>query len=168
MHTRVLTLLTAILLLLATAVFGDDKPKQCITKWLVAGPVVAKPPVFDTLKNVKGEAFKTAELLKGTKTILLGLEPEKGQTIGQFVWQEEPTDKMNQLHFGTRKGENWLYYAASNIILDRFQKVKFTITCPAIFEMYVDGTKASSKYSFDEPKAKEIGKTEVEQKLERG
>lgn len=168
MHTRVPTLLTALLLLLATAVFGDDKPKQCITKWLVAGPIVAKTPVFDTLKNVKGEAFKTAELLKSTKTIVLGLEPEKGQSIGQFVWQEEPTDKMNQLHFGTRKGENWLYYVATNIILDRFQKVKFTITCPAIFEMYIDGTKASSKYSFDEPKAKEIGKTELEQKLERG
>lgn len=168
MHTRVLVLFFAMMLLLATAVFGDDKPKQSITKWLIAGPVVVKPPVFDTVKNVKGETFKTADLLKAPKTILSGLEPEKGQTIGQSTWQEEPTDKMNQLHFGTRKGENWLYYVASNFYLNRYQKVKFTITCPAMFELYIDGTKATSKYSFDEPKAKEIGKAEVDQKLERG
>lgn len=168
MPTRLLVATTALLFLLVSTTFGEDKAKQHISKWLIAGPQVLKPPVFDTVKNVKGEVFKTADLLKNHKLVLQGLEPAKDQTFGQFTWQEETTDKMYQLHYATRKGENWLYYFATNVYSTRYQKIKLVITCPAIFEVYIDGTKATSKYAYDEPKAKAIGKTEVEQKLERG
>ncbi len=161
-------LFTTMLAFAVLTAFAQTHNEKIINQWLIAGPVNVNVPLFDTIKNVKGDKYVKANLLKYNAVALQDIKPEKGKSISGQKWEVCNADKSGQLQIKTNEENNQIYYFATYVYADSWQKVSISIKSPLMFELYIDRIKVSSKYSFDAADAKETGKADYEVKMERG
>jgi dipeptidyl aminopeptidase/acylaminoacyl peptidase len=158
------------LILLSGFTFSENNSSQNkikIDKWLVAGPVPIKMPVFAELKNVNGKKFKPADLLKfNTKKIE---EPFEDST---FLINENKEIKWVLTYDSvyitplddSKFNKAWI---ATYIYVDRFISLKINTETHQCFELYVDNKKKLSKYSAT-ANIKKADKKSCKLNLERG
>ncbi len=146
----------------------DNKDELNIDAWLAAGPFEVKKPFFDTVENLDGEIFQAKDLLKQVYFMVEGLKPVEGEVFSwpgkEGAWTRQHVDQEGRATWGKTgvddKGRqsrekqeertgNRLMIAAAYVKADRFIEAELKISSPMMFEVYVDGKMAFSKYIFD-------------------
>lgn len=151
-----------------------QKNEVIVYEWLKLGAFEVKKPAFSDQKNLKGEVFEMADLLKSDPVPISILNPVEGQTVlwkdenliwvkvtaakNDFIYPENiPDDHTSQITF-----------LAAYIEAERWLKAELEIQSPQMFEFYLDGELIGSKKTSDKADAKEVGKETKQLKIEKG
>ncbi len=148
---------------------GNDSTKNilAVNQWLTAGPVTVKPPLFSELKNVKGESFNNARLLKHqTKAIEKPVAEKVFLKINDkdFPWIKRPDFNGFATTDTTHLQKGW---QAAYLFTDRFLEVTIEVKSKQCFELWVDGEKKTALYQ-PADKGKDAISKKATLHLERG
>lgn len=132
-----------------------------VGNWLATGPVDVFLPAFHNRNNMDGKTFKPSDLLK--MHIKKVENPVSGKTFSssgnkEINWKKAQTGKSGSLIVPTAHKSNYaINWQAVYLNADQWIEPTFEITTSQCFELFVDGKKSASNYSFTkegkEPKA---------------
>jgi len=127
-----------------------------LNKWLKAGNIEVKLPVFNYIENTKGDTFGKKELLTFRYLNIQDLQPQKSTVLIwennlSYNWKEIKTKTDSYIYPNNGQSSNidQICYIASYIETDRFASLKLQCTSPQMFELYVNGEKKLSNYSIE-------------------
>ncbi len=125
---------------------------ETVENWLTAGPIGAFMPAFHDRNNMDGKTFKAADLMK--MHIKKVENPASGKTFylsggKEINWKKMPTGKSGNLIIPTSsKSDYAINWQAFYLNAEQWMKPAFEITTSQCFELFVDGKKSASNYSF--------------------
>lgn len=149
------------ILLLATALFADEKPVSRsipISQWLVAGPIPALLPIYPTEKNIKGETFDLADQLAFDHADVHSWRPVDGASLSwdgtsTYQWLAMDADTHGVvIHSGGEKNQPEMMYLAAYIDVRKFTKATLKISGFHLFRVLVDDKWVVQKKKADQPK----------------
>ncbi len=165
MRIKHFTFLLAVLWSLNMIAQNNDTATISLTieNWLSAGPVPFHLPAFHDQNNLDGKTFQPADLLK---MHLKKIEkPVAGELFidsggNEIIWKKAKSGKSGNMpgsySHDSEYAVNWQAVYAN---VSEWMEPEVKITTPQCFELYVDGKKKASRYSFTkndkEPKAVE-------------
>ncbi len=141
---------------------------------LKLGAIDIKAPAYDSVKNLKGETFGKKKFIDFDYLNPNKLNPRLDEKLSingvEFEWKKVKADKENFLiaERNPKKDVDQLCYFAAFIDVDRWVEPTIEITCPHLFQAYLDGVLLTSKKSLDKDDAEEIGCSSKKCKLENG
>ncbi len=141
---------------------------------LKLGAIDVKAPAYDSVKNLKGETYCIKDLIDFDYLNPDKLNPRLDEKLSingvEFEWEKIKANKENFLMAGRnpKKNIDQLCYFAAFIDVDRWVEPTIEITCPQLFQAYLDGVLLTSKKSLDKDDAEEIGSSSKKCKLENG
>ncbi len=145
-----------------------------IDEMLRMGNIRIKTPAYDTIENLKGNTYSKEDLLESDYLRINKLKPQQNTSITingiDFEWEKAKTNKDNFLlaEHRQKKGIDQLGYFATYIEVDRWMEAEIKISCPQLFQAFLNGNLLTSKTSIDEEYAEEIGSNQKKCKLENG
>jgi len=175
-----LTVATFLHVFLFTPILGfcQDPPNGrneiFIEEMLSLSAIEIKPPVYDSIENLKGERFNSDNLLAFDYLRVDELKPGPDYKIKvagrELEWAKTKANKEDFVVVDRRPNEELaqLCYLASYIMVDRWFEVNIEITSPQLFEVYLDGKLITSKKAVDSDDADKVGSKSKKCKLEAG
>ncbi len=120
-----------------------------INEWLKAGSIGVENPAFAQKENVKGDKFKSSDLLKMPIIDLTSLTPKDGAPFldTKTAWTIQKAGSDSSLYYSFQEGGNRIGFLATYIATESFWKGKLAIESTAAFEAYWDGVKTADRYS---------------------
>jgi dipeptidyl aminopeptidase/acylaminoacyl peptidase len=181
-NTRIAIVCILILLIVPSLGNGlekaETKAQITISNWLALGPIEAPLPVFNEIKNIKGNAFDLKSVLKFEHVSLQNWKPEPGNEI---QWDRSRTLRWEGLKADTdgfiylpmfQDAVPKVYYLAVYIEAKRWLKTNVQLFSHHLFQVYVDDKmiveKNSSEKSKDDSSKTEPGNIAQDLKLEQG
>jgi dipeptidyl aminopeptidase/acylaminoacyl peptidase len=164
------TVLPAFLLALVSfPAYAVEEQDSIMTldEWLVSDTKELFLPAFHEQKDLKGKTFEIADLLKSYPLPFdnPGLKTDNQATDG---WHAQKADAEGDLRFKTdQQYEIAVVSQALYLETPGWSSVKVHVASPQCFELYLNGSKMLSKYSFTSGDA-EPKEEEAELKLEPG
>ncbi len=173
MKTKHLFFILAITWTLNLAARSEDTTSVSLTvdHWLSAGPVPVLMPAFHDQNNLDGKTFKAADLLK--MQIKKVDNPSAGGVFyisngKKIAWKKTKAGKSGGMPVTHNPGSDYaVNWQAVYAQVSQWMEPTVKITTPQCFELYVDGKKVASKYSFT-TKDKKPKTVEKQIKLETG
>jgi len=118
-------------------------------EWLTAGSIKVYEPALAKTENVKGDNFKTTDLLKMPLVDITRMIPQKGmQLAGKDVnWAEVTIANDSSVYYSFPGDGNRIGFLATYIQAENFWKGKLAIESTAAFEAYIDDSKTADRYT---------------------
>jgi dipeptidyl aminopeptidase/acylaminoacyl peptidase len=129
--------------------FAATAQEHLIEKWLVAGGISVNEPALASTKNVNGEIFKSADLLKQPLIDLSNVFPHVGSSLKGFnvSWNEMVVNKDSSLYFSFPAKGYQVAFLSAFVEADNFWNGNLGIESTLPFEAYVGNVKAADRYS---------------------
>lgn len=136
-------------LALFLSVFALTAQDVLVQKWLVAGPFPALEPALSHIENVKGEKFKTSELLKMPILSIDQLVPKSGSSLAgtSLSWAEQVAGADSTLNISISGNGNRIGFVATYFETENFWKGQLAVESVVPFESYLGAGKVSDRYS---------------------
>ncbi len=166
-----------VFMMLITTAFAqntDEVQTVQIDTWLKSGNYSLMLPVYESVENVKGEAFGYSDLLKYAYLDAKSMKPAEGDTLlwhGEVTrWEEIKTAKNGFARAARRheRSSDQLTYFAAYISTDRWMDATIHIKSPQLFQAFLNGKPIATKSSLDAADASETGGEKKSLDLERG
>ena len=115
-----------------------------INEWLKAGSIGVENPAFAQKENVKGDKFKSSDLLKMPIIDLTSLTPKDGAPFldTKTAWTIQKAGSDSSLYYSFQEGGNRIGFLATYIATESFWKGKF------FSRYYLELYKIGNKYSY--------------------
>ena len=169
--------LLLVLLMCSFRLISQEKAGEeeiIVNSWLVAGPFEVRKPLFDSIEDMKGNIFQVEDLLKSDYFDVLDFRPADRNEIAwpgsRKSWKTEHAGEENSIELsgtGSKTGFS-IVLAAIYINSRRWQEAAVEVQSPLMFEVFLDGEKVLSKYSFDKEEDTIPGAESVKQVFETG
>ncbi|MFO8022596.1 MAG: prolyl oligopeptidase family serine peptidase, partial [Perlabentimonas sp.] len=139
----------SVILLLVTYLSASFAQDELVEKWLVAGPIDVYEPAMSSVENVKGNTFKTSELLKQPLIDHNQLLPKKGSSIEgtDLIWTEMEVESDSSIYLSYLDNNHQIAYLSAYIEAKNFWKGNIGVESTTPFEAYIGETKISSRYT---------------------
>ena len=129
--------------------FSAGAQELVVKKWLVAGGIPVAEPALAATENVKGDKFKTTDLLKQPLLDLSGVLPKAGEGLKgtSIIWKEMAVETDSSLHFSFPEQGHQVAFLASYIEANNFWNGSIGVESTLPFEAYISDTKAAERYT---------------------
>ncbi|PKP39748.1 MAG: S9 family peptidase [Bacteroidetes bacterium HGW-Bacteroidetes-15] len=129
--------------------FATSAQELLIEKWLVAGGVSVNEPALASTKNVKGDIFKPADLIKQPLIDLTSVFPQVGTSLNGFnvVWNEMRVNQDSSHYFSFPAKGYQVAFISAYIEADNFWKGNLGVESTLPFEAYVGDAKFADRSS---------------------
>jgi dipeptidyl aminopeptidase/acylaminoacyl peptidase len=120
-----------------------------INNWLLTGGISVSEPAMAETENVKGDKFKTTDLLKMPLFNMGKITPQANNQIPGLgiTWIEKTVESDSSLYFNISGGGYRIALVSSYIQTENFWKGMLAIESTLPFEAFVANNKVSDRYN---------------------
>lgn len=131
------------------SIFTTGAQELIVNRWLVVEGVSVVEPALANTENVKGEKYKTTDLLKQPILDFSSVLPKVGEVLKgtNILWREMNAETDSSIYLNFPGAGHQVAFFASYIEADNFWSGNIGVESTLPFEAFIGDTKAAERYS---------------------